>query len=86
MPGIRGKRIAKKLSFSPHDIVVPINSHKDNIACVLQDLSADLKYRYTHAHLQTIGDDQLLAITKPEEFFLSRAETICPPASPVHQA
>ena len=44
VPGTRGERTAKTVSFSPHDFAVPTTSHKDDVARALQDLTAALKH------------------------------------------
>ena len=57
VPATRGERTAATVSFFPHDFAVPSNSHKDDVARAIRDLTAALKHSYSYTPLQSIGDD-----------------------------
>ena len=54
IPSTRGERTASTVSFFPHVFAVPTNSHKDDVARALRDLTAALKHIYLQISLQNI--------------------------------
>ena len=69
IPSTRGERTTATVSFFPRDFAVPTNSHKDDMARALRDLTATLKHRYHQTPSQSIGDEQMLAIRKLKRIF-----------------
>lgn len=79
VPATRGERIAHTVSFFPHDFAVPSNSHHDDVARSLRDLTSALRHRYLHTPVQPVGDDQFLAIQALEKLF---CPDLAPPSIP----
>ena len=77
VPATRGEHTATSIYFFPHDFAVPANNQHDDAARSICDLTAALKHIYTYSPVQSIGDEQLLAIQKLEHL-LFKTKTYYP--------